>query len=88
MGTINIQRIATIVQAQIRANGITPEKYDVDLQTLGVDSLNLIQIIIALEEEFGCEIPDSKLFSSELNTINKIYSVLVNDARKIATFED
>ena len=49
----------------------------VDLQDdLGMDSITFVQIIVALEEEFECEIPDSKLLITEMNTIQKIVEVL------------
>ena len=41
-----------------------------------MDSISFIQTIVSLEEEFECEIPDSKLLISEMNTVNKIIDVL------------
>ena len=41
-----------------------------------MDSMTFIKIIVDLEEEFDCEIPDSKLLFSEMNTVNKIMQVL------------
>ena len=55
---------------------IEKDKIDVNLQDLGMDSITFIQIIVCLEEEFGCEIPDSKLIVSEMDTIQKIVCVL------------
>ena len=47
-----------------------------DLRTLGVDSILFIQIIVKLEEKFKCEIPDSKLMITEMNTVQKMIEVL------------
>lgn len=55
---------------------ITADQLDRDLTELGMDSIAFIQIIVSLEETFGCEIPDSKLLFSEMNTICKITSVI------------
>ena len=52
------------------------EQLDENLADFGVDSIVFIQIIVCLEEQFECEIPDEKLIFSEMNTINKIYMVL------------
>lgn len=59
------------------------EKYDValceidrSLVDLGIDSIGFVQIIVLLEEEFACEIPDSKLLMTEMGTIRKIVEVL------------
>lgn len=43
---------------------------------MGMDSMEFVTIVVALEEEFDCEIPDEKLLISELNTVNKIYEVI------------
>ena len=55
---------------------ITEDKFGEDLSELGMDSITFIKIIVALEEEFECEVPDSKLLISEMNTVNKIVQVL------------
>jgi acyl carrier protein len=49
---------------------------DSDLRELGMDSISFIQIIVQMEETFGCEIPDSKLLMAEMNTLNKILNTL------------
>ena len=45
---------------------------EVDLTELGMQSILFIQIVVALEEEFECEIPDSKLLMSDMNTLGKM----------------
>lgn len=55
---------------------ITNEDVDANLNDLGMDSVMFIQIIVALEEAFECEIPDEKLMIPEMNTVNKIFNVL------------
>lgn len=41
-----------------------------------MDSITFIRIIVSIEEEFECEIPDVKLLITEMNTVNKILKVL------------
>ena len=41
---------------------------------LGVDSLDLFELIIALEEEFNIEIPQEDVI--EINTVNEIVTYL------------
>ncbi len=57
---------------------IKPNKaqLDVDLTEFGFDSIMFVQAIVALEETFEVEIPDSKLMISEMNTVNKIFGIL------------
>lgn len=47
-----------------------------DFSQLGMDSIQFINFVVSLEELFDCEIPDSKLILEEMNTIDKVYSVL------------
>ncbi len=35
-----------------------------------------IRIVVSLEEEFECEMPDSKLLLTEMNTISKMTDVI------------
>lgn len=55
---------------------ISEDQYDDNLLELGVDSIKFIQIIVSLEEEFECEIPDEKLLITEMDTVQKITGVL------------
>ena len=80
MKEVTYEKIIEIVQTQVRDKIITSEQYNEDLNQLGMDSLKFIQIVVAFEEEFECEIPDAKLILSEMDTINKMYSVLKNNA--------
>ena len=52
------QRIREIIADQLgeEVENITPEKDFV--QDLGADSLDVVELIMALEEEFGIEIPE------------------------------
>ena len=47
-----------------------------NLLRLGVDSILFIKIVVGLEEAFECEIPDSKIIITEMNTVQKIINVL------------
>lgn len=53
---------------------------DSGLQDLGADSLDLVEIIMKLEEEFGIEIDDQK--AEQLHTINQVVDY-VHSLRKI-----
>ena len=43
-------------QLGVEEETVTPEASFVD--DLGADSLDTVELVMALEEEFGCEIPD------------------------------
>ena len=76
MKEITVEKVIEILNASIENAEITKDKLDEDLSELGMDSITFIQIIVALEEEFECEVPDSKLLLVEMNTANKIVQVL------------
>ncbi len=57
MSTIE-ERVKQIVIEQL---GVTEEEVSVDssfVDDLGADSLDTVELVMALEEEFDCEIPD------------------------------
>lgn len=59
-------------QLKIDASTITP---DTDLkEDLGVDSLDLFEFVMALEEEFDIEIPTDEV--SELTTLQQVADYL------------
>ena len=76
MKKATIDKIVEILNTNIENAEITEEKFDENLSELGMDSLVFIKIIISLEEEFECEIPDSKLLLREMETVNKILGIL------------
>ncbi len=53
-----IDRVTKIVieQLGVDADQVKPDANFVD--DLGADSLDTVELVMALEEEFGCEIPD------------------------------
>ena len=55
---------------------VSNEQLDESLPDLGMDSISFIQIVVGLEEAFDCEIPDSKLLISEMDTVQKMIDLL------------
>lgn len=58
-----LERICQIVGAQI---DIEPDEIQPDkpiMRELGADSLDVMQIVMAVEEEFGIDVPDAELES-------------------------
>jgi acyl carrier protein len=55
-----VERVKKVVAEQLGANeaDIKPESSFVD--DLGADSLDTVELVMALEEEFECEIPDEE----------------------------
>ena len=75
MKEVTEEKVLNVVNFSERFT-ITAEQLDQEFADLGIDSITFIQIIVGLEEEFECEIPDSKLLISEMNTVQKMIDVL------------
>ena len=76
MKVIDVNKVLEILNANIENAEITSDKLDANLTELGMESIAFIQIIVAMEEAFECEIPDSKLLITEMDTVEKIMAVL------------
>lgn len=73
-----INKIIGILKNSIQGLEVTPEMYDSDLVELGMESMIFVAIVVALEDEFHCEIPDLNLLIPEMNTVHKIYDVVAS----------
>lgn len=58
-----LEKITGIIaeQLDVKAEDVSPEKSFTD--DLGADSLAIVELVLALEEEFGIKIPDDKVDS-------------------------
>ncbi len=75
MKEVTAEKIIEVINASEKIN-ISTEQVNEELTEHGMDSMTFIQIVVGLEEEFDCEIPDSKLIMSEMNTVQKIFKLL------------
>lgn len=58
---------------EICADSAVRDERDVDLFDAGLlDSMAAIEVLVAIEEEFGVEIAPTELERDEMNTVNKI----------------
>ena len=71
MKEVTKEIILDIINENMEESVIASNQLNDDLYELGMDSIVFIQIIVKIEEIFECEIPDSKLLISELNTVQK-----------------
>ena len=64
------QRVKDIIVEQLGVNAdqVTPEAKFVE--DLGADSLDIVELVMALEEEFGNEIPDEE--AEKLQTVGDV----------------
>lgn len=77
MSKISKTKIINIVKKHISYQKKFDESMiNEDLTKFGLNSINFVDMIVAIEKTFNCEVPDSKLIITEMNSINKIYDVL------------
>ena len=72
------QRLKIMIIEECDITDITPEEVDDDIKIfsdasgLGLDSLDALQISVALQSQFGIHLPDSKAFRRHLKSINAL----------------
>jgi acyl carrier protein len=64
-----------VEQLGVEEDDITMESSFID--DLGADSLDIVELIMALEEEFGLEIPDTA--AEKITTVNDAVSYIKNN---------
>ena len=72
------EKILAIVNMSIENIEIKLDQSDVDLSTIGMDSITFIRIIVAIEEVFSIEIPDEFLLITEMNTVEKLTNIILS----------
>lgn len=83
-----IDEVIEIVNDALKTNVITRKNIETNLMEFGLDSLSMIKVIINIEKKFNCEIPDSEIIYSKLDTISKIYNVLIENIENTARGEN
>ena len=69
-----------VEQLGVAETAVTMEASFID--DLGADSLDIVELIMALEEEFDIEIPDEYLVAEFFENINHIVDVILELMRK------
>ncbi len=81
MSVENVQeRVKRVIveQLSLDADQVKPEAQFVN--DLGADSLDTVELIMALEEEFGIEIPDEK--AEKIKTVGEAIAYIEENAKK------
>ena len=69
-----LERVVEIIKEQLNLDGVEITEDSSFKDDLGADSLDLFELVMALEEEFGVEIPSEDL--SSIVTVNDVVEYL------------
>lgn len=72
------QRIRKIVAEQLGVNEAEIKNESSFVNDLGADSLDTVELVMALEEEFECEIPDEQ--AEKINTVQEAIDYVASSA--------
>lgn len=73
-----LHEILDIINSNLKISEVTEEDIYEELSNLGVSSIMIISIIIAIEEKYNIEIPDEYLLNSQIGTIYKICNIVTS----------
>lgn len=74
MREINKKDIMEIIKNSGVSGDVSKIEYDTSLREAGMDSLDMFNILLALEEKFGVKIADEEI--GKLNSVNSIVELL------------
>lgn len=71
-----LEKVKAIIEDKLGVDGVEITAETNFKDDLGVDSLDLFELVMALEEEFGTEIPSEDL--EKLTTVGKVIEYIEN----------
>lgn len=71
---VRSEQIVALVQASGVSADVSSIKGDMPLRDAGIDSLDMMNVFLAIEENFGIKIPDDDI--SKLDTVDNIVRYL------------
>ncbi|MDX9994257.1 MAG: acyl carrier protein [Rhodocyclaceae bacterium] len=74
------QRVKKIVAEQLGVNEADIKNDSSFVDDLGADSLDTVELVMALEEEFECEIPDEE--AEKITTVQQAVDYVNNNLKK------
>jgi acyl carrier protein len=74
------QRVRKIVAEQLGVNEADIKNESSFVDDLGADSLDTVELVMALEEEFECEIPDEE--AEKITTVQQAIDYINNHLKK------
>jgi len=73
---MTLDKIKKIIAEQLNINADNIKNDSKIVEDLGADSLDIVELLMTLEEEFGINIPDED--TAKMTTITEIFEVIKN----------
>lgn len=73
-------RVKKIVAEQLGVNEAEVKSDSSFVDDLGADSLDTVELVMALEEEFNCEIPDEE--AEKITTVQQAVDYVANNVKQ------
>lgn len=73
-------RVRKIVAEQLGVNEAEVKSESSFVDDLGADSLDTVELVMALEEEFNCEIPDEE--AEKITTVKQAVDYINNNVKQ------
>ena len=70
-----VERVKKIVAEQLGVNEADIKNESSFVDDLGADSLDTVELVMALEEEFECEIPDDQ--AEKITTVQQAFDYIL-----------
>jgi len=77
---MTLDKIKIIIAKQLNTNVENIKDDSKIIEDLGADSLDVVEMLMTLEEEFGVNIPDED--TSKMKTVSEIYDVIKDKIKK------
>ena len=67
---------ADVVRPFLKFHGGAPLTADSRLYDLGLDSMQAVELLFAIEDDYGVELPDDKLNDTTFETLGSLWTVV------------
>ena len=73
------ERVAVLVQERLARRGIAkPVAIDDDLRDSGISSLDMVNLMLAVEAEFGLTIPEAEMTPANFRSVASVVALLAS----------
>lgn len=76
----SFRRFTDLLRSYLPLAGPGPLDMSASLTDLGLDSLNTVEILVRLEDEFDIRLPDEELTAETFETVGSLWSLLAAQA--------